>query len=521
MEEEVGVDSITSMIDGRPAQGGRLQRSTNPANLEDVVAEVTLGDAATLVAACRAAVDGQARWRHVPAPVRGLAIANAAELVRHNKAALAALVTREIGKPTGEALGEVQEVIDTCEFFLGEGRRLYGMTVPSEMPDKQLFTFRTPVGVATIVTAGNFPVAVPSWYLIPALLCGNAVVWKPAEYAAASARGLAELLWRAGVPADVLQLVLADGPATFEGLEQALAEGLVQKVGFTGSTDVGRRVGELCGRHLQSPCLELGGKNPLVVMPDAELDLAVEGALFSGFGTAGQRCTSLGTVIVHERVHDEFMARFVSRVEQIPVGDPRADVVYGPMIDARFLERFERDWLGLVRDHHGVHGSTGTGRITAANPRAGFVGGDPERGLYCHPTIVSGVRIDDELANTETFGPLVGVARFADWEEAIALANGHGYGLSSAIYTTDPRTAFRFREQVSAGMVSVNNSTSGAEAHLPFGGNGKSGNGARQSGVWVLDQFTRWQSMNWDYAGKLQKAQMDVPQIEADMEFRL
>ena len=513
---------LASMIGGQPAEGGAGHYdSTNPSNLEDVVATVSLGDASTVVQACRSASEGQRRWAAVPAPVRGNVIANAAELVRQNKAALAALVTREIGKPSGEALGEVQEVIDTCEFFLSEGRRLYGMTVPSEMPDKQLFTFRTPVGVAAIVTAGNFPVAVPSWYIAPALLCGNAVVWKPAEYASASARALAERFWRAGVPADVLNLVLADGASTFDGLEESLGQGLVQKVGFTGSTDVGRRIGELCGRHLQSPCLELGGKNPLVVMPDANIDLAVEGAVFSGFGTAGQRCTSLGTVIVHERVQDEFLARFARAVEAAAIGDPTADVLYGPMLDERFLTRFERDWLGLIRSHHAVHGSTGTGRITAAQPRVGFVGGDPERGLYCHPTIVSGVRVDDDLANTETFGPLVGVARFSDWEEGMALANGHGYGLSSAIYTNDPHSAFRFREQISAGMVSVNNSTSGAEAHLPFGGNGKSGNGARQSGVWVLDQFTRWQSMNWDLAGKLQKAQMDVAEISADLDYRL
>jgi aldehyde dehydrogenase (NAD+) len=328
-------------------------------------------------------------------------------------------------------------------------------------------------------------------------------------------------LWRAGVPADVLNVVLADGASTFDGLDQALGQGLLHKVGFTGSTDVGRRIGELCGRHLQAPCLELGGKNPMVVMPDANVDLAVEGAVFSGFGTAGQRCTSLGTVIVHEQIHDEFLARFARAVEAAAIGDPTADVLYGPMLDERFLHRFEREWLGLIRDHHTVHGSTATGRITGAHPRAGFVGGDPERGLYCHPTIVSGVRVDDELANTETFGPLVGVARFGDWDEAMALANNHGYGLSSSIYTNDPRSAFRFREQITAGMVSVNNSTSGAEAHLPFGGNGKSGNGARQSGVWVLDQFTRWQSMNWDFAGKLQKAQMDVAEISADLDYRM
>ncbi|MBA3690767.1 MAG: aldehyde dehydrogenase family protein [Actinobacteria bacterium] len=448
-----------------------------------------------------------------------VALQQLGRLVESNAEALAQLITREIGKPIRESRGEVQEVIDTCNFFLGEGRRLYGQTVPSEMPDKQLFTFRTPVGVAAIVTAGNFPVAVPSWYLVPALLCGNAVVWKPAEYTPATAEAFAQLFGHAGFPPGAFNLVLADGAETFAGLEQALKEGVLDKVGFTGSTEVGRRIGELCGRHLQSPCLELGGKNPLVVMPDADLDLAVEGALFSGFGTAGQRCTSLGTAIVHTSVHDEFLRRFDRATRAAAIGDPTADVLYGPMISRRFFDRF-LEWLDLVQPHHTVLGSSGTGRITTENPRAGFVG-DPARGLFCHPTIVDGVVMDDDLYATETFGPIVGVAVFQDFDEAIALANGHGYGLSSSIYTTDPLHAFGFRERVCAGMVSVNNSTSGAEAHLPFGGNGRSGNGSRQSGIWVLDQFTRWQALNWDYSGRLQKAQMDVADVESDPDYRL
>src|SRR5215211_2898766 len=510
---------LASRVGAGRADGGRRWRSVDPAHTGQVVAEVILAEPATFVAAARAARQAQPGWAATPAPVRGRVVKYLGRLVEENREALARLVTREIGKPLAEARGEVQEIIDTCDFFAGEGRRLYGQTVPSEMPDKQLFTFRQPVGVAAVITAGNFPVAVPSWYLVPALLCGNAVVWKPAECAPATAEALAQLCWHAGLPDGVLNLVQADGPATFDGLAAALEAGLVDKVGFTGSTEVGRRIGERCGRHLQVPCLELGGKNPLVVMPDAELDLAVEGALFSGFGTAGQRCTSLGTVIVHESVHDEFVRRFTRSVEAAPVGDPTTDVLYGPMIHERFHERF-LEWLELIRDQHSVSGSTGTGRITSENPREGFVG-DPDAGLYCHPTIVDGVTSDNEMYSTETFGPIVGVARFSDFDEAIELANGHGYGLSSAIYTTDPKAAFRFRERTSAGMVSVNNSTSGAEAHLPFGGNGKSGNGSRQSGIWVLDQFTRWQSMNWDYAGKLQKAQMDVAEIEADPGFRL
>jgi acyl-CoA reductase-like NAD-dependent aldehyde dehydrogenase len=511
--------TVASIVAGQAHPEGRRIESRNPARLDDVVAEAVLGDAGTFVDACRAARRAQPGWAATPAPVRGRAIQQIGRLVEESKEPLARLVTREIGKPYAESLGEVQEIVDTCDFFLGEGRRLYGQTVPSEMPDKELFTYRTPVGVAAIVTAGNFPVAVPAWYLVPALLCGNAVVWKPADYAPALGQALADLFFHGGLPDGVLNLVQADGEATFEGLERALGEGVLDKVGFTGSTYVGGRIGELCGRHLQTPCLELGGKNPLVVMPDADLDLAVEGALFSGFGTAGQRCTSLGTAIVHESIHQEFMTRFTRAVEGAPVGDPMEDVLYGPMIHERFQERFLR-WLELVRDHHRISGSTATGPITSESPREGFVG-DPDAGLFCHPTIVDGVTGDDEIYSTETFGPIVGVASFATFDEALALANGHGYGLSASIYTTDPKTAFRFREGVSAGMVSVNNSTSGAEAHLPFGGNGKSGNGSRLSGMWVLDQFTRWQAMNWDYAGKLQKAQMDVAELRGDPAFRL
>src|SRR5919201_1071809 len=361
---------IASRVGGRRAEGGRRHASTNPAHPGGVVAEVLLAEPATFAAACRAARDAQPGWAATPAPVRGRAIKHLGRLVEENREALARLVTREIGKPYAESLGEVQEIVDTCDFFLGEGRRLYGQTVPSEMPSKQLFTFRMPVGVAAIITAGNFPVAVPAWYLVPAILCGNAVVWKPADYAPALGEALTSLFFAGGVPGGVLNLVQADGEATFEGLERALAEGALDKVGFTGSSAVGREIGALCGRHLQSPCLEVGGKNPLVVMPDAELELAVEGAMFSGFGTAGQRCTSLGTVIVHESRHDEFLRLFTAAVEEAPIGDPMRDVLYGPMIHERFFERF-LGWLGLVRDHHALSGSSSTGRIDATNPRQG------------------------------------------------------------------------------------------------------------------------------------------------------
>ena len=514
--------TLTSIIAGAPvpdAPGGRAA-STNPARTSEVVAQVARGDAGTFAAAAAAARAAQPGWADVPAPVRGRAIAHIGRLVEANAEALARLVTREIGKPYAEALGEVREIVDTCDFFLGEGRRLYGQTVPSEMPDKQLFTFRNPVGVVAVITAGNFPVAVPSWYLIPALLCGNTVVWKPADYSPACGSALFDLIVAGGgLPDGVLNLVHADGAATYAGVEQALLAGTVDKIGFTGSSQVGSAIGELAGRHLQSACLELGGKNPMVVTPSADLDLAVEAALFAGFGTAGQRCTSLGTVIAHESVHEEFLARFDAATRAAVIGDPAGDVLYGPMLDARFAARFE-EYLGWIRPHHTVLGSSATGRITPDRPRAGFAG-DPEAGIFYHPVIVDGVRPDDDIFRHETFGPMVGVTRYRAMDEAIALANAPGYGLSSAIYTGRADDAFAFRRGIGAGMVSVNNSTSGAEAHLPFGGNGKSGNGSRQSGIWVLDQFTRWQSLNWDYSGRLQKAQMDVADLVPDEGFRL
>lgn len=493
--------------------------STNPTRISDVVAKVPAATSADVVAAAKRAKAAQAAWAKMPAPARGRVIANVGRLVEKNKEALSKLVTREMGKVYAEALGEVQEVIDTCDFFLGEGRRLYGQTVPSEMPNKNLFTFRMPVGTALIITAGNFPAAVPSWYIVPALLTGNSVVWKPSEFTPAIAQALTDIFHAGGVPKDVLINIVADGQTTFNALEECLSKGYVNKVGFTGSTEVGRLIGAKAGEHIQSACLELGGKNPMVVMPDADLDLVLDGALFAGFGTAGQRCTSLGTLWLHDSIYDQFLARYADTVSKAAVGDPMQNVLYGPMLSEKYLANHLKN-LEMIQPHHTVLGSTGIGRITADNPREGFVG-NPDDGVFAHPTIVAGIKPEDELYYTETFGPLVTVGRFSTIEEAIELSNGHGYGLSSAIYTSDPKSVWTFREGISAGMVSVNNSTSGAEAHLPFGGNGKSGNGSRQSGIWVIDQFTRWQSMNWDWSGKLQKAQMDIEEAPHNPDFTI
>ncbi|MBB5789160.1 aldehyde dehydrogenase family protein [Jiangella mangrovi] len=512
--------TVTSVVDGKAVFDSTqpIAQSLNPADLDDVVGEVALAPGRIFTAAAVVARNAQRAWADIPAPVRGRAIAHIGRVVEENAESLARLVTREIGKPYAEALGEVREIVDTCDFFLGEGRRLYGQTVPSEMPDKQLFTFRNPVGTVAVITAGNFPVAVPSWYIVPALLTGNTIVWKPAEYSAVVSNAFHDLFVKGGgLPDGVFNLVHADGAETYAGLQESLELGYIDKVGFTGSSEVGREIGALTGRHLQTACLELGGKNPLVIAPSADLDLAVEGALFSGFGTAGQRCTSLGTVIVHESLHDEFIRRYGAAVDAAAVGDPTQDVLMGPLLDAKFAERYEK-FLGWVQPQHTVLGRTG--RITGANPRDGFVG-DPAKGLFYHPVVVDGVSPGDELFDQETFGPIVGVTSYSTLDEAIDLANAPGYGLSSSIYTTDPADAFAYRRGISAGMVSINNSTSGAEAHLPFGGNGKSGNGSRQSGMWVLDQFTRWQSVNWDYSGRLQKAQMDVADLDADLAFRL
>jgi acyl-CoA reductase-like NAD-dependent aldehyde dehydrogenase len=513
---------VWSIIDGTPFEepnAGSLT-VTNPACTADVTGVTRTASPDTFAAAARSASAAQKEWAAVPGPVRGVAIHKVGRILEDNKEALAQLITNEIGKPLPESRGEVQEAIDTCIFFASEGRRLYGQTVPSEMSDKQLFTYRVPVGTMAIVTAGNFPVAVPSWYVIPALVAGNAIVWKAAEYTPTIAQAFTRIIHAAGIPPEIFQLVFTAGEDTSTGLETALAEGSIQKLGFTGSSAVGVKLAEMCGRHLQTPTLELGGKNPLVVMPDADLDLAVEGALFSGFGTSGQRCTSLGILLVHDDVADEFRARFKKAVETAVVGDPNdPSILFGPMINQRFADTTLR-WMEQIQSHHTTFGSTGVGRITAANPREGFVG-DPDAGIYLHPIVVDGVTMDDVLYQEETFGPLVPMATFSSFEQGLEMANGHGYGLSSSIYTSDARTAFRFRDGISAGMCSVNNSTSGAEAHLPFGGNGRSGNGARQSGIWVLDQVTRWQSMNWDISGKLQLAQIETAEIEADLNFRL
>lgn len=498
-----------NLINGKVEPVGEQEYfiSTNPANQTDEIGrfpESTLGD---VERACHAAAAAFELWRKVPAPVRGQVLGRAAALLREHKTSLAQLVTREIGKVPKEALGSVQEAIDTAEFFLSEGRRLYGQTVPSEMRFKELQTYRRPIGVCGIITAGNFPVAVPSWKIIPALLCGNTIVWKPSQDAPATALYFAMILQAAGLPKGVLNVVQG-GASAGQHVVEMVDAGLIQKIAFTGSSAVGKKIGEVCGRNLQVPTLELGGKNPLIVMEDANLNLAIEGALWAAYGTAGQRCTSLGNLILHQSIAAEFTERFLQRVDALTIGDPNIDetVDYGSLIAPRFLEGFlahfemgKQDGATLLRGSQG--------RITAENKPDNFVG-DPEQGLFVFPALWTDVTINMQIAQTEVFGPTVNILTATDFDEAIAIANGTPYGLSSAIYTNNPTYRHRFKTEIQAGMSSINNSTTGAEAHVPFGGVKASGNGTRESGIWVLDSYTHWQAVNIDDSGDLQLAQI-------------
>jgi alpha-ketoglutaric semialdehyde dehydrogenase len=508
--------SVSNVTGGVAHAGSAPFERRNPANRDDVVTLAPQSTREQVFEACEAARKAAGAWARVPAPERGRVLGRLVSLLIEEKERLSRFIAREVGKPLREARGSVQEAIDTAEFFQSEGRRLYGQTVPSELPNKELFTYRRPIGVVGLITAGNFPIAVPSWKIIPALLTGNVIVWKPSDDAPGTAALFFELLRRAGVPAGVLNIVHgAGGGGAGEFLIDAVDAGLVDKVSFTGSTAVGRKIGEVCGRRLQVPSLELGGKNPLVVLADADLELAVEGAVWASYGTAGQRCTSAGNLIVDRRVLPAFRERFVRRASSLKIGNPLDEQNdYGPFINQRFLERWiEQRATGL---EDGATLLLDGKRIAPSDTLPGF-SGDAGRGLYATPRLFDGVRIDMRIAQEECFGPTVNLIEVDGLDDAIRVANGTPYGLSSAIYTRDAHAMLRFKEEIRAGMTSINNSTTGAEAHLPFGGNGWSGNGTRESGIWVLDAYTRWQAVNVDLSGKLQKAQIDLTaSVDAD-----
>ncbi len=502
------------------SESGQRFESKNPSNLKDIVGTFPSSSEKDIESACKAAKEAFIIWKNTPAPVRGEIVGNIGELLTKNKEILAKVITREVGKTPKEALGSVQEAIDTAHFFQSEGRRLYGQTVPSEMRNKELYTYRRPLGVTGVITAGNFPIAVPSWKIIPALLCGNTVVWKPSDDAASIAYLFAKLLQEAGVPKGVVNIVHGSGEGAGQSLLKMVDAGYLQKFSFTGSTAVGRRVGEVCGRNLLVPSLELGGKNPLVVMEDADIDLAVNGSIWASFGTAGQRCTSAGNIILHKNIAKEFKTKFLEEAKKIRIGDPGLgeQVLYGPMMAKRFMDNFMKYYE--VGKADGATLLYGNGQITNNNKPENFVG-NPEDGLFVWPVIWDNVKMNMRIAQEEVFGPFITLIEVADIDEAMQAANGTQYGLSSAMYTNNPEYMYRFKNEIGAGMSSINNSTTGAEAHLPFGGNGASGNNTRESGVWVIDSYTRWQAVNIDLSGKLQLAQMDTEYVEEKTENNL
>jgi alpha-ketoglutaric semialdehyde dehydrogenase len=507
--------TFLNLIGGRAVSSPTTFESRSSARHADVVGIFPNATLEQVREACVAAAEAFTTWSRTPAPIRGEVIGRVGEALEREKESLARLVTREMGKTLREARGSVQEAIDTCRFFQSEGRRLYGQTVPSEMPDKELTTYRRPLGVVGIVTAGNFPIAVPSWKIVPALVTGNTIVWKPSEDAPAVAYAFATLFEEAGLPRGVLNVVYGGGAGSAgEFLVGMMDEGRLAKFAFTGSTAVGRRIGEIAGRNLLHPTLELGGKNPLVVMRDADLANAVSGALFSAFGTGGQRCTSAGNVIVDAPIYDDFASRFLAEVETIRIGDPlqHDDVLYGPFINERFFARWQEhyEW----GDGDGATLAYGKGRVVAGTTPPGWAGDDPAAAYYGWPTVWTGVRPGMRLFQEEVFGPTINLVKVDGIDEAIDTANAVDYGLSSAIYTQSREWAHRFKDRIEAGMTSINNTTVGAEAHLPFGGVKGSGNGTRESGIWVLDGYTYWHAVNDDVSGRLQLAQIETAYVE-------
>jgi len=497
------------------ASDGATYDSTNPAWLDDCLGEFPLStksDVHDALAAARAAFPS---WAATPAPTRGQVIGNMGRLLMERKDDLVRLQAREIGKTLKECGGEIQEAIDTCLFFQSEGRRLYGQTVNSELPDKELFTYRRPLGVCGIINACNFPSAVPFWKMIPAIMCGNTCVWKSPQDSPLLSFALARVMHEAGLPDGVINLIHGKGSGAGQNLVDSADLGMVDKISFTGSTPVGKMIGETCGRNLVSASLELGGKNPLVIMPSANMENAVEGAYWAGFGTAGQRCTSLGNLIIHEDVYNEFVERFMEKVKSTVIGDSmRHDgVLYGSMLS----EKYAVDFLKGIEmcEASGATKIWGEGRITNDNKPEKFHG-DASEGVYMWPHVYVDVTEDMECFHEEIFGPVVTIVKARDFDHALHLANASPYGLSSAIYTNDRLEAYRYKTGIKAGMTGINNSTTGAEAHLPFGGVKGSGNGTRESGIWVIEAYSYWHAVNDELSGKLQLAQMDVDEIEME-----
>jgi aldehyde dehydrogenase (NAD+) len=490
--------SYKNYIDGqwRAARSGKIFENRNPANRNDVIGEFPASETEDVDAAVQAAKKAFAKWRLVPAPKRGEILYRVGELLRKYKEDLARAETREMGKVLKETRGDVQEGIDCAFYVAGEGRRLFGETTPAELPDKFAMSVRTPIGVCALITPWNFPLAIPTWKLFPAIVCGNTVILKPAEDTPHTAVRFVEILMEAGLPQGVVNLIHGRGEEAGAGL---VRHPDVQLVSFTGSAAVGREIAGVCGQELKRVSLELGGKNAQIVMEDADLELAIEGALWGAFGTTGQRCTATSRLIVHREVAKNMTDMLVERARKIKIGDGLDESVeMGPLIN----EAARQKVLSYVE----IGKQEGARLLTGGSAYDADACAD---GYFFQPTIFDRVTPNMRIAQEEIFGPVLSIIEVESFETAIKVLNGTRYGLSSSIYTRDVARAFRAMRDIEAGITYINGPTIGAEVHLPFGGVKDTGNGHREAGTTVYDIFTEWKSVYVDYSGKLQKAQID------------
>ncbi len=491
--------TFKNFMDGEwvaPSTGDYFQ-NVNPADTKDVIGRFPLSGKEDVARAVAAAKRGFTRWSRTPAPQRGDVLRRAGDLLTERKEEIADLMTQEMGKPLQETRGDVQEGIDTAYYAATEGRRLFGHTVPSELRSKWAMSYRRPIGVAGIITPFNFPLAIPTWKIFPALLCGNSVVFKPAEDVPHTGAVFVDILLEAGVPPDVVQLVHGSGETVGAAIVEHPDVGLIS---FTGSTETGRLVGETCGRMHKRLSLEMGGKNAQIVLDDADLDLALEGVLWGAFGTAGQRCTATSRLILQSGVHDEFLTRLLDRTRAMRLGDGRkggTDV--GPLINEAALKKVER-YVDI--------GVAEGADLLCGGRRA--VGPGLEHGWFFEPTIFARVHKGMRIEQEEIFGPVLSVVRVETPEEAFAVNNGVRYGLSSSLYTQDVNWTFRALNDLENGITYVNAPTIGAEAHLPFGGVKQTGNGHREGGWEVFDFYSETKVGYVDFSGTLQRAQIDT-----------
>ena len=487
-------------IDGKyvPARSGKTSENRNPADSDDLVGLFPLSDESDVADAVAAAKAAYPKWRAVPAPERGEIMRRATEKLIARKEECAKTMTREMGKVLKETRGDVQEAIDTGLYAAGESRRLWGTVAPSELPNKMTYVTRQPMGVWGMICPWNFPMAIPSWKLFPALTCGNTAVIKPATLTPASVHNFVECLREAGVPKGVVNVVYGTGAAVGETL---LNHPDLCGVSFTGSSEVGRRIAEVCGKSLKRCSLELGGKNAQVVLDDADLDLALEGVLWGAFGTTGQRCTATSRLIVQAGVHDKLLKMVVDRAGKLRVGNGIDEAVeVGPLVsDAQ---------------RRTVHGYVEVGKKEGAKLVCGgesLKGGVYDKGFFYKPTVFAEVKPEMRVAREEIFGPVLSVIKVSDFDEAVRVLNNTPYGLSSSIYTRDVNLAMKAIEVLETGITYVNAPTIGAECHMPFGGVKDTGNGHREGGWTAYDIFSEPKTVYIDYSGALQKAQIDKP----------